>query len=670
MAHVPGAITLRPGERLRIALAVASPSDLGEVQYQKLYIELNEKAASERFEIVEVVEAATRTSIDALLEKKPHIFHFLGHGRLKDENRRDSGQVALVDNFGRADLVSAVTFGELFQRHRPGLVLVHTCESGTLSSSTALVGIASQIVQMNVPAVVGMQFKVTNSTALSFALEFYRRLANNYPVDTAVQEARRHIALGPKGYDSPDFATPVLFMRAREGQIFKRLTDIPDKEKVISSMAAEAQQMENNASFHEAVKTWKDIRDLEPTYPGIDDKIESLNTKAETQTHTRKLLQRLSPWKTQLGDLLFSRVKNRLKKIEKEGIAKQEQEYMELVEDFVGEKITVSQFKERLEPGTAITSREQGPNYESLAGRLHRGDMIPFLGHDALNLSGFPAPTSKEITQQMAAEVNWFDFSGTLPMISQYFQTVIEKSRGMIVDKIKELAGKQIESCPLCPLYEVLADIEKPLLVISTSFHQQLEKVFQEKGKKFAVVSHDFQAGPGDDPGKLVIKKYPDSLGKAPDCDEDLSEFKPLENGYSLIYKICGCFGLLEKDQEDLLLLENDFFAFSRRLERLVPDYITGKFPRQGFLFLGYNLEEWQNRLIANAMLDKRAYSSESCSAVWEDPGPYDLAFWNSHHVNILNVDLKEFAFQLKEKIKQLGFSREGTLRNAKIGRL
>ena len=29
MAHVPGTITLKPGERLRIAMAVASPSDLG-----------------------------------------------------------------------------------------------------------------------------------------------------------------------------------------------------------------------------------------------------------------------------------------------------------------------------------------------------------------------------------------------------------------------------------------------------------------------------------------------------------------------------------------------------------------------------------------------------------------------------------------------------------------
>ena len=84
---------------------------------------------------------------------------------------------------------------------------------------------------------------------------------------------------------------------------------------------------------------------------------------------------------------------------------------------------------------------------------------------------------------------------------------------------------------------------------------------------------------------------------------------------------------------------------------------------------MGYNLEEWQNRLIANAILDKRAYSSESCFAVWEDPGPYDLAFWNSHHVNILTVDLKEFTRNLKEKIKQLNSSREFTVKHEETRR-
>jgi len=229
MAQAANNITLNPGERLRIALAVASPSDLQDVQFQELYDELRDMASIERLEILEVVESATLGKIDGLLGQRPHIFHFIGHGRLKDENRRDSGQLALVDSSGKADWTAAERFCDPFQRHTPGLVIIHSCESGTLSGSQALVGIASRLVQMNVPAVVGMQFKVTIPTARMFALEFYRRLADSIPVDMAVQEARRCIALGPKGYDAPDFATPVLFMRARDGQIFKRRTDIPDK---------------------------------------------------------------------------------------------------------------------------------------------------------------------------------------------------------------------------------------------------------------------------------------------------------------------------------------------------------------------------------------------------------------------------------------------------------
>jgi hypothetical protein len=65
---------------------------------------------------------------------------------------------------------------------------------------------------------------------------------------------------------------------------------------------------------------------------------------------------------------------------------------MELVEDFFEEKITVTEFKERLETEITIPSQEQGPNYETLSKRLHRGEIIPFLGHDALNLSGIPVP--------------------------------------------------------------------------------------------------------------------------------------------------------------------------------------------------------------------------------------------------------------------------------------
>jgi hypothetical protein len=93
-----------------------------------------------------------------------------------------------------------------------------------LSSSQAFVGVASKVVQQNVPVVVAMQYEVTNSTASRFALRFYQQLAANDPVDIAAQYGRRAIALGSTQYRKRDFATPVIFMRVQDGYLFRRDT--------------------------------------------------------------------------------------------------------------------------------------------------------------------------------------------------------------------------------------------------------------------------------------------------------------------------------------------------------------------------------------------------------------------------------------------------------------
>jgi hypothetical protein len=100
--------------------------------------------------------------------------------------------------------------------------MLQACEGGMLSSSQAFVGVASKVVQQNVPVVVAMQYEVTNSTASRFALRFYQQLAAEDPVDIAVQYARRAIALSPTQYRKRDFATPVIFMRVQDGHLFKR----------------------------------------------------------------------------------------------------------------------------------------------------------------------------------------------------------------------------------------------------------------------------------------------------------------------------------------------------------------------------------------------------------------------------------------------------------------
>ncbi|MBJ7295162.1 MAG: CHAT domain-containing protein [Dolichospermum sp.] len=238
-------IQLEPGEKLRIALAIAAPQDLGEVEYKTVQtaLETLAKEQSERIELLPIVNPATPKDIDSLLEKQPHIFHFIGHGRLQDEDAKEVGQIALVKKvFNTANWVDASFFGGLFTRPRLGIVFLQACEGGMLSESEAFVGVASKIVQQNIPVVVAMQYKVSNFTAIQFAYEFYKQLAQDYPVDIAAQNARRTIALDNQ-YRKRDFATPVVFMRVQDGYLFnsqERGTTV--RQKLLEELKADARR--------------------------------------------------------------------------------------------------------------------------------------------------------------------------------------------------------------------------------------------------------------------------------------------------------------------------------------------------------------------------------------------------------------------------------------------
>ena len=218
-------IQLEQNEKLRIALVVSAPPGLRPVEYKPVQ-EALEKLASEqanRVELLPIVESANPEAIDTILSKEPHIFHFIGHGQLENENNQEIGQIALVDpDFGEAMWVDADYFSELFNQHRPGIVMLQACEGATLSTSQAFVGLASRVVQQNIPVVVAMQYEVSNATASRFARRFYQQLAEDDPVDIAAQYGRRAIALGPTQYRKRDFATPVIFMRVPDGYLFNR----------------------------------------------------------------------------------------------------------------------------------------------------------------------------------------------------------------------------------------------------------------------------------------------------------------------------------------------------------------------------------------------------------------------------------------------------------------
>ncbi|MCB8924022.1 MAG: CHAT domain-containing protein [Ardenticatenaceae bacterium] len=229
-------LQLEKDDKIRILLVVSYPgsradAELGAVVYQPILDALNEMADAGNSSIELIfTDNAQPKELDHLLKAhKPHVFHFIGHGRLHqvEQTGEERGQLALApedDLFGEAQWVDADYFSRLFSENHPApsLVLLQACEGARLSESRAFASVTSRIVQQNIPAVVGMQYVVSNDTAVGFIETFYRELAQDAPLDVAVQAARHAITMRDYRDEARDFATPVLFMRLPDGRLFQR----------------------------------------------------------------------------------------------------------------------------------------------------------------------------------------------------------------------------------------------------------------------------------------------------------------------------------------------------------------------------------------------------------------------------------------------------------------
>jgi hypothetical protein len=73
------------------------------------------------------------------------------------------------------------------------------------------------LIQQGIPAVIAMQFAVSDQAAIGLAASFYAALADGYPVDAALTEARKSLFTHDSG---AEWGTPVLYLRAADGRIF------------------------------------------------------------------------------------------------------------------------------------------------------------------------------------------------------------------------------------------------------------------------------------------------------------------------------------------------------------------------------------------------------------------------------------------------------------------
>jgi hypothetical protein len=205
---------------MRVLAMISSPADFPQLDIEREWTNLREALGNlEQRGLVtlERLEQATLAALQRRLRRGDcHVFHFIGHGSFDPQTQ--DGVLILEDEQRRGRPVSGQDLGTLLHDHRTlRLAILNACEGARAALDDPFAGAAQSLIQQGIPAVIAMQFEITDEAAITFAHEFYAAVADGYPVDAALAEARK--AIFAQG-NNMEWGTPVLYMRSPDGRIF------------------------------------------------------------------------------------------------------------------------------------------------------------------------------------------------------------------------------------------------------------------------------------------------------------------------------------------------------------------------------------------------------------------------------------------------------------------
>lgn len=213
-------VPLQTNLPLRILVMISSPTPL-------LYLNVDEERAKlqkaladfEKRGLIEIhwLEVATVAELQKTLRSSFfHIFHFIGHGDFEAETKQ--GWLAFEDDEESVARVNAEQLAAILNNHPSlRLIVLNSCAGAKTTPTNPFASTAATLVQKGIPAVVAMQFPISDTAAVKFAEEFYAAVADGVPVEVAMTEAR--VALFSSG-NRFEWGTPVFFMRASDGALF------------------------------------------------------------------------------------------------------------------------------------------------------------------------------------------------------------------------------------------------------------------------------------------------------------------------------------------------------------------------------------------------------------------------------------------------------------------
>ena len=218
----PAPVIPLPAE-LRILVVVSSPAGLAPLDLERERGNIESAWGGRRGVRVAFLARATTAALrQRLLEQPFHVLHFMGHGGFDPASAEGVLYFETLD--GEVDPVSGHALAvKLKDFSTLGLIFLNACNTARATNTTdanPFSGVANALVLGGLPAVLAMQFPISDRAAIDFSDAFYRRLASGDSVDEAVTEGRQ--AVHSTDPSSMEWGTPVLFVRVPDGTIFQK----------------------------------------------------------------------------------------------------------------------------------------------------------------------------------------------------------------------------------------------------------------------------------------------------------------------------------------------------------------------------------------------------------------------------------------------------------------
>jgi len=194
----------------------------------------------------------TPQKLQLLLRQGFHVWHFIGHGGFAKDGA--TGQLLFEDATGGTEPVSALQLGILLNRSGVRLVMLDACQGGKLATDPFR-SMAPALIRAQIPAVIAMQFTVPQESTRVFAGEFYRTLAEGFPIDACVTEGRKAV-VNATGLRDPDWGIPAVYTRVPDGRLFDLQamatpeTALPSQSTGINITIGSGQQLREGSSIN------------------------------------------------------------------------------------------------------------------------------------------------------------------------------------------------------------------------------------------------------------------------------------------------------------------------------------------------------------------------------------------------------------------------------------